>query len=159
MANNDEAERQRRISYSSIIMILVVVISIVGAGWALVTVSTASQIPSTDFVAVPNQPLSYKGEQVMFVSVTAIYQKGVAVGVKGYLKTASGGPVADASVYLTYYLNFNYRTQVTTTDQNGYFQVYFPMNWTGWLPLTGTYFGDDQYQGLKQQFSVSGESQ
>lgn len=159
MANNDEAERQRRLSYRSVVTVLVVIVSIVIAGWALVTVSTTSQIPSTDFVTLPNQPISYKGERVAFVGVTAVYQKGVAVGVRGYLKTASGTPVAGAPVYLTYYLNFNYRTQVTTTDQNGYFQVYFPMNWTGWLPLTGTYFGDDQHQGLKQQFSVSGESQ
>jgi hypothetical protein len=32
------------------------------------------------------------------------------------------------------------------------------MNWTGWLLLTLTYFGDEQHQGLEQQFSVSGEN-
>jgi len=159
MAKNDEAERQRRISHRSVIMILVVVISIIIAGWVLVTVSTTSQIPSTDFVTIPNQSLSNKGERAMVVGVTAISQKGVAVGVRGYLRTVSGAPVAGAAVYLTYFLDFSYRTQVTTTDQNGYFQVYFPMNWTGWLPLTVTYFGDDQHQGLKRDFSVSGEHQ
>jgi len=158
MAKNDGAERQRRISYQSVLMIVVVVISIIVAGWTLVTVSTTSQVPSSDFVTLPNQPLSNKGDLVKFVSVTAISQKGVAVGVKGYLRTASGAPVSGATIYLIYFLDFSYRTQVTTTDQNGYFQLYFPMNWTGWLPLTGIYFGDDQHQGLKQDFSVSGET-
>ena len=158
MTKNDEAERQRRISYQSVLMIAVVVISIIVAGWTLVAVSTTSQIPSSDFVILPNQPLSNKGNRVKFVGVTAISQKGVAVGVKGYLSTASGAPVAGATIYLTYFLDFSYRTQVTTTDQNGYFQVYFPMNWTGWLPLTGIYFGDDQHQGLKQGFSIAGET-
>lgn len=158
MAKNSEAERQKRISYQSVLMIVVVVISIIVAGWTLVTVSTTSQVPSSDFVTLPNQPLSNKGDLVRFVGVTAISQKGVAVGVKGYLRTASGAPVSGATLYLTYFLDFSYRTQVITTDQNGYFQVYFPMNWTGWLPLTGIYFGDAQHQGLKQDFSVPGET-
>jgi hypothetical protein len=159
MAKNDDAERQRRTSYQSVLMIAVIVISIIGAGWILVTVSTASQVPSSDFVTLPNRALSNKGDLVKFVGLTAISQKGVAVGVKGYLRTASGAPVAGATIYLTYFLDFSYRTQVTTTDQNGYFQVYFPMNWTGWLPLNATYFGDDQHQGQKQDFSISGETQ
>ena len=158
MAKN-EAGKQRRISYQSVLMIAVVVVSIIYAGWVMVTVSSASQVPSSDFVTLPNRPLSDKGDRVNFVGVTAISQKGVAVGVEGYLRTSSGAPVAGASIYLTYFLDFSYRTQVTTTDQNGHFQVYFPMNWTGWLPLNAMYFGDDQHQGQKQNFTVSGETQ
>ena len=93
----------------------------------------------------------------MFVEVTTVAQKGVDVGVRGYLGTVSGAPVAGAIVHFTYFLD-KYRTQAATTDQNGYFQVYFPMNWTGWLSLTLTYFGDEKHQGLEQQFSVSGEN-
>ncbi|MGO9644138.1 MAG: hypothetical protein ACLPY5_05260, partial [Candidatus Bathyarchaeia archaeon] len=61
-------------------------------------------------------------------------------------------------VYLTYYFEGAYRTQVATTDQNGYFQATFPMNWTGWLPLTVTYFGDSQYRGSTRVVSVAGEN-
>jgi len=158
MANNDEAEQRRRMSGQTVILILVVVISIVAAGWTLVTVSTRSEIPSSDLVSLPTTPLSSRGEQMMFVEVTTVAQKGVAVGVRGYLRTVSGAPVAGATVYFTYFLDSKYRTQAATTDQNGCFQVYFPMNWTGWLPLSLTYFGDEQHQGLEQQFSVSGEN-
>lgn len=158
MAKVDDAERKRRVSYSSLILIIVGVVAIVVAGWGLATVSTASQVPSTDFVTIPTQPLSNQGSSVTFVGLSSIMQKGVAVGVQGYLQTTSGAPVAGATVYFTYYLDFNYRTQKVTTDQNGYFQVNFPMNWTGWLPLTVTYFGDAQHQGLKRPFSVAGES-
>jgi hypothetical protein len=94
---------------------------------------------------------------VQFVSVSPVPSSSVAVGVKGYLMTSSGQPVSGAQVYLTYYLQGSYRTQVATTDQNGYFQAVFPMNWTGWLPITLTYFGDNQHQGLTQNFSVTGE--
>jgi hypothetical protein len=89
--------------------------------------------------------------------VATVAQKGVAVGVRCYLRAVSGVPVAGATVCLTYFL-VKYRTQAATTDQNGYFQVHLPMNWTGWLLLTLTYFGDEQHQGLEQQFSVSGEN-
>jgi hypothetical protein len=135
-----------------------VVVSVALAGWVLVTVSTTSQIPSSDFVSLPTTPLSNKGDRVIFVNVSAIGQGGVAVGLKGYLQTISGKPLAGATVYMTYYLQGSYRTQVATTGQNGYFEAHFPMNWTGWLPLTLTYFGDDQHQGLKQVFSVSGQN-
>lgn len=158
MANSDEAEQRRRIGLQTIILILVVVIAVIAAGWTLVTVSTTSQVPSSDFVSLPGTAPSNKGDRVVFMGVTPIAQKGVAVGVKGYLRTASGAPVTGATIYLTYFLNFAYRTQATTTDENGYFQVYFPMNWTGWLPLTVTYFGDEQHQGLTQKFSLSGEN-
>ncbi|OFX17699.1 hypothetical protein A3K71_05880 [archaeon RBG_16_50_20] len=158
MESKHEAERGRRPNTQTIALLLIVALSIVAAGWIMVTVSTTSQIPPSDFVTLPTTPLSTKGEKVMFVSVSAVGQKGVAVGVKGYLMTASGAPVVGAKVYMTYYLQGAYRTQVATTDQNGYFEAQFPMNWTGWLPLTLTYFGDDQHQGFTHVFSVSGEN-
>ena len=158
MESKHEAERGRRPNTQTIALLLIVALSIVAAGWIMVTVSTTSQIPPSDFVTLPTTPLSTKGEKVMFVSVSAVGQKGVAVGVKGYLMTASGAPVAGAKVYMTYYLQGAYRTQVATTDQNGYFEAQFPMNWTGWLPLTLTYFGDEQHQGRTQVFSVSGQN-
>lgn len=158
MASKDEAERRRRPSFKAIIMVLIVAMSIAIAGWALVTVGTTSQVPTSDFVTLPTTTLSKKGEGVMFDSIAAVRQKGLAVGVKGYLETFSGKPVVEAKVYATYYLRGAYRTQLATTDQNGYFEMRFPMNWTGWLPLTLTYFGDDQHQGLTQLFSVSEEN-
>ena len=160
MANQDEAEpKKKRFKVQTILLLLIVVISITVAGWALVTVSTASDVPSSNFVTLPTQPLSTNGGQTKFVLVSAIGQHGgVAVGVKGYLQIISGTPVAGAKVYMTYYLRGDYRTQVANTDQNGSFVARFPMNWTGWLPITLTYFGDDQHQGLTQVFSVSGEN-
>jgi len=158
MESKHEAERGRRPNTQTIALLLIVALSIVAAGWIMVTVSTTSQIPPSDFVTLPTTPLSTKGEKVMVVSVSAVGQKGVAVGVKGYLMTASGAPVAGAKVYMTYYLQGAYRTQVATTDQNGYFEAQFPMNWTGWLPLTLTYFGDEQHQGRTQVSSVSGQN-
>lgn len=158
MASQDEAERSRIPRNQSLVLILIVVISVALGGWALVTVSTTSQVPSSDFVSLPTTPLSDKGDVVRFVNVSAIGERGVAVGLKGYLQTSSGKPVAGATVYMTYYLQGAYRNQAVTTGQNGYFEARFPMNWTGWLPLTLVYFGDDQHQGLKQVFSVSGEN-
>jgi hypothetical protein len=155
--NVTEPER-RRPRVQGALLLLIVVILVVLAGWALVTVGGRSQIPSSDFVKLPTTPLSFKGEKVVFVSVSNIDQNGLAVGVDGYLKTASGAPVSGAMVYMTYYLQGSYRTQVATTDQNGYFEAGFPMNWTGGLPLTLTYFGDDQHQGLAQTFIIPGDS-
>lgn len=94
----------------------------------------------------------------VFASVTPIVQNGLAVGVEGYLQTASGQPVIGAQVYVRYYLQNAYRIQVGTTDANGYFEIHFPMNWTGWLPLTITYFGDNQHEGLQQTLSLPGEA-
>jgi len=159
LAAENKAERRIRVSYSSVALIVIVIVAVFLAGWGLVAVSNASQIPTSDFVVLPKQPLTTQGAITTVVGVTAIMQKGVAIGVYGYLRTTSGEPVANATLYLTYYLNFNYRTQKTTTDQNGYFQAYFPMNWTGWLPLTVTYFGNAQYQGIQRAFSVNGEGQ
>ena len=159
MASKDDAESRKRFKTQTIVILLIVVVSIVVAGWALVTVSTTSDVPVSNFVPLPSAQPSTKGDQTKFVSISAIGQRGgVTVGIKGYLQTLSGAPVSGAKVYMTYYLRGAYRTQVATTDQNGYFQARFPMNWTGWLPITLTYFGDDQHQGLVQVFSVSGEN-
>lgn len=158
MASNDEAEQRKRPSVKGLVALLIVVFLVVLSAWTLMTVSTTFQIPPSDFVQLPTSPLSNTGQGVMFVSASAITQKGVAVGVKGYLETMSGQPVVGAKVYAGYYLEGVYRTQTAATDENGYFEIHFPMNWTGWLPLTLTYFGDGQHQGLKVVYSMSGES-
>ena len=142
----------------SIILLLIIAISVVVAGWVLVVVSTNFAIPPRDFVALPNTPLSTQGSKVFFAPATPIFQSGLAVGVKGRLLTSTGSPVAGAQVYMTYYLEGAYRTQVATTNQDGSFEAQFPMNWTGWLPLTLTYFGDGQHQGIRQVVNVSGEA-
>lgn len=157
MASND-AERRKRPSLKGILLILIVAVAVILAAWSLVTVSKASEVPPSAFVPLPTTPLSKTGESVNFVSVSAVTQNGVAVGVKGYLQTPSGQPVAGATVYAQYYYRSDYRTQGTTTDQNGYFEIRFPMNWTGWIPVTLTYFGDAQHQGLMAVFSLSGEN-
>lgn len=139
---------------------LLAVICIAMAGAVLVTVSSTFQWKSSDFTTLPTTSLSTTGAAVMFVNVGPITHSkhATAVGVEGYLQTASGSPIVGAQVYLTYYFEGAYRTQVATTDQNGYFQATFPMNWTGWLPLTVTYFGDAQHKGLTRVESVAGES-
>lgn len=158
MTSNHEAGRRRRPNVRSIIVLLVVVIAVALTAWALVTVSTVSQIPRSAFVTLPTTPLSKTGESVKFVSISSITQKGVADGVTGYLETFSGQPIVGAKVYVQYYYQDAYRTQVATTDQNGHFDIYFPLNWTGSLPVTFTYFGDDQHQGLTLLSSLPGES-
>jgi hypothetical protein len=160
LKKEDEAEaRSRRLGVSSILLIVILAVSVVLSAYALVTVSRVSQLPPADFVSLPTTPLSKSGESVALVNVGPISQTGgVTVGVTGYLKTASGAPVPGAMVYMTYYLQGAYRTQVATTDQNGSFQAYFPMNWTGWLPLTFTYFGDGLHQGLTTLLNLQGES-
>jgi hypothetical protein len=144
----------------AIAFMLLAVICIGIAGAVLVTVSSTFQWKSSDFTTLPTTSLSTTGAAVMFVNVGPITHSkhAVAVGVEGYLQTASGSPIVGAQVYVTYYFEGAYRTQVATTDQNGYFQATFPMNWTGWLPLTVTYFGDTQHRGLTRVESVAGES-
>jgi hypothetical protein len=160
LESKDEAVQvSKKPRVQTIILLVLVVVSVVLTGWALVVVSTGSQIPSSDFVTLPTTHLSTQGDKVIFVSISGITQKSLTVGVQGYLKTASGTAVAGAKVYLTYYLQGVYRTQVATTDQNGHFVAQFPMNWTGSLHTTLTYFGDSQHQGLSQLFSVVGEAQ
>lgn len=158
MESSNNKERSRSLKPQTVVFLLIIALSIAAAGWIMVTVSTNSQIPSSDFVTLPTTPLSKSGVVVVFTLVSAIGQKSVAVGVQGSVKTLSGAPVVGAKVYMTYYLQGAYRTQVATTDQNGHFEARFPMNWTGWLPVTVTYFGDDQHQGLAKVFSVSGEN-
>jgi hypothetical protein len=158
MANVSETGKGDPLKLKSVSILVIVLVSVVISGYALVTVSRAFQIPPSDFVTMPTTPLSRTGTVTVFASVTPIVQNGVTVGFKGYLQTASGQPVTGAQVYAQYYLESAYRTQVTTTDSNGYFEIYFPMNWTGWLPLTVTYFGDTQHEGLQQIFSLSGEN-
>jgi len=155
--NQSNSSRART---KSIAFMLLAIICIAIAGAVLVTVSSTFQWKSSDFTTLPNTSLSKTGVAVMFVNVGPITHSkhAVAVGVEGYLQTASGSPIAGAQVYFTYYFEGAYRTQVATTDQNGYFQATFPMNWTGWLPLTVTYFGDSQHKGLTRVESVAGES-
>ncbi len=157
MAKTDEAKRTRP-SLQTAMVAVVLIISVVVAGWALITISAEAQLPSSDFVSLPTTSLSKNGVNTMLVSVSAVFNGGVAVGVKGFLQTSTGSPIVGAMVYMTYFLQGAYRTQAATTDASGHFEVIFPMNWTGWLPLTLTYFGDSQHQGLKQVFSVSGEN-
>jgi len=141
-------------------LILLAVIFIAVAGGILVIVSSTFQWKSSDFTTLPTSSLSTTGTAVMFVNVQPITHSkhDVAVGVQGYLQTGGGSPVVGAEVYLTYYFEGAYRTQVATTDQSGLFQATFPMNWTGWLPLTVTYFGDSQHRGLTRVLSVAGEN-
>jgi hypothetical protein len=152
-----EAERKRKPPVQTIMLVLAFVTAMALAGWAIASIATAGQVAPSAFVPLPTTALSAKGVSTTFANVTAVFDEGMAVGVKGYLRTSSGTPVAGASVYMTYYDNA-YRTLVATTDQNGYFEARFPINWTGWLPLTLTYFGDDQHEGLKESFSVYGQN-
>lgn len=158
MANVTEAEQKRRLSIRTALILVIILLAAIASGYALVTVSRTFQIRPSNFVTMPAENVSKTGEVVILTSVAPITQGSVAMGVKGYLVTPSGQPVARASVYVQYYLQGAYRTQVGTTDQNGYFEIDFPMNWTGWLPLTMIYFGDAQHQGVRQVVSLAGES-
>jgi len=157
---SNEAEQTKRRSFPvrGLVTLVIVVLLVAVSVLALATIGTTSQISPSDFVTLPTSSLSNKGESVAFLSVGPITAKGVAVGANGYLKTISGQPVAGAKIYAQYYLDGNYRTQTVVTDDNGYFEFHFPMNWTGWLPVTLTYFGDDQHQGITAVVSVSGEN-
>jgi hypothetical protein len=153
----DRVEASGTPKMATILLSIIVLILVVLAGSAMVNIGTMSHIPSSDFVKRPAAQLSTTGEQVSFVSLSDIARNGLAVGVQGYLMTTSGTPVTGAKVYMTYYLQGAYRTQVATTDQNGRFEALFPMNWTGSLLITLTYLGDGQHQGLTHLFSVAGE--
>ena len=157
MANEAETGMGSRFNAKNVSILAVILLAVIVSGWALVTVSRAFQIPPSDFVTMPTTPLSRSGAVTKLVSVVSIVQNGVTVGVTGYLQSASGQAVSGAQVYAQYYLEGAYRTQVTTTDANGYFEIHFPMNWTGWLPLTLVYFGNGQHEGIQQIFSLPGE--
>ena len=153
---NQSNTKRGRVGAQSLALIVVVLVIII-TGWVLVTVSSTLPPPS-DFVTLPNTPLSKSGQAVTFVTISPVMTNGVSAGVSGYLVTGSGNPVAGASVYMTYYFQGSYRTEMATTDQNGYFSEHFPMNWTGSLPLTLTYFGDNQNRGIRQVVTVEGEN-
>jgi hypothetical protein len=153
---NQSNTKRGRVGAQSLELIVVVLVIII-TGWVLVTVSSTLPPPS-DFVTLPNTPLSKSGQAVTFAKTSPVMANGVAAGVSGYLVTSSGNPVTGASVYMTYYFQGSYRTEVAITDQNGYFTEHFPMNWTGSLPVTLVYFGDGQHKGIKQVVSVPGEN-
>ena len=161
MANLDEAGKRKIVNRKTVLIAVIVILSVVAAGYAMVTVSGTFQAFETrpsDFVTLPATPVSKTGEVVVLDSVATATQGNLAAGVQGYLETTSGQPVSGANVYVQYYFEGAYRTQVATTGQNGYFEIHFPMNWTGWLQLTIIYFGDGQHQGLQQIFSLQGEN-
>jgi len=161
MANLDAAGKRKPLSIKTVLIVVIVVLSVIATGYAMVTVSgtfEAFEMRPSVFITLPATPVSKTGEVVVFDSVATATQGNLAVGVQGYLETASGQPVSGANVYAQYYFEGAYRTQVATTDQNGYFEIQFPMNWTGWLQLTMIYFGDGQHQGLRQIFSLQGEN-
>ena len=147
-----------RVNKQTILVGLVVVVLVVLSAFALVTVTRTFEIRPSDFVTMPTTPVSKTGTVVLLSSVSPMVENNLAVGVQGYLTTALGQPVAGASVYVQYYLEGSFRTQVGITDSNGFFQIHFPINWTGWLPLTIVYFGDTQHQGVQQLVSLPGEN-
>jgi hypothetical protein len=147
-----------RVNKQTILIGVIVVILIVLTAGAMVTVSRTFELRPSSFVTMPTTQISKSGTVVVLNSVVTIVDNNLADGVQGYLTTSSGQPVAGATVYVQYYLEGSYRTQVGTTDSNGFFQIHFPMNWTGWLPLTVVYFGDTQHQGVQQVFSLPGET-
>jgi len=156
MAIEKQSNAKRSVGMQSLVLVAVVLLIIITA-WSLVTVSSTLPPPS-DFVVLPNTPLTKSGVAVGFANISTLMVNGVANGISGYLLTASGTPVSGATVYMTYYFQGSYRTESATTDQTGYFAEHFPMNWTGSLPLTLVYFGDSQYKGIQQVVSVAGEN-
>lgn len=157
LANQVEASKGR-VNKQIILIGVIVAVLVILSAFTLVTVSRTFEIRPSDFVTLPTTPVSKTGEVVVFGPVTTIVENNLAVGVQGYLNSASGQPVAGASVYVQYYFEGAYRTQVGVTDSNGFFQIHFPMNWTGWLPLTIFYFGDSQHQGVQEIVSLPGEN-
>jgi len=147
-----------RVTRQNILIGIVIVVLVVLSALAMVTVSRTFEILPSDFVKMPTTAISKAGTVVLITSVSPVDENNLAVGVQGYLMTTSGQPVAGASVYVQYYLEGTYRTQVGMTNSNGFFQIHFPMNWTGWLPLTMVYFGDTQHQGVQQVVSLPGEN-
>jgi len=157
MADENRGARERR-KLMSLGTVLLIVLCVAVTGAALVLIGGTFQWKASDFVGLPTTPLSKSGQTVIFSNVSPTMNGQTAVGVQGVLQAQSGGPIADAQVYVTYYFEGAYRTQMATTGQDGSFVIMFPMNWTGWLPLTVTYFGDTQHKGLTRILSVQGES-
>ena len=100
MATVDVTGRRGPLNSKTVLVLLVLAVSIVASGWALVTVSRTFRIPPSDFVTLPTTPISKTGTVTVFTSVTPIVQNGMTVGVTGYLQTASGQPVSGAQVYV-----------------------------------------------------------
>jgi hypothetical protein len=153
----EQQSNAKRSAGMRFLVLVAVVLMIIITGWVLVAVSSTLP-PRSAFVVLPNTQLSKAGVAVAFATISPITANGVAHGISGYLLTASGAPVSGGTVYITYYYQASYRTERTTTDQTGYFVDNFPMNWTGMLQVTLTYFGDSQYRGISQVFSVAGEN-
>jgi len=145
-------------SMQTILIGLVLVVVVVVTAYSMVTVARTFEIRPSNFVTLPSTPVSKSGEVVTLVSVSPIIENNLADGVQGYLQTPGGQPVAGANVYVQYYLEGSYRTQIGVTDSTGFFQIHFPMNWTGFLLLSIVYFGDSQHQGLQQLVSLPGEN-
>jgi len=158
MAMVEGSGKKGRVNLKVVLIGLIVVVSVIVSGFAMVTVSRAFETPPSDFVTLPTAPISKTGEIVVFDSMAPIQQGGLNVGVTGYLETSSGQPVAGANVYVQYYFEGAYRTQVGITDTNGLLVIQFPFNWTGWLSLTMIYFGDSQHQGVRQVLTLAGEN-
>ena len=147
-----------KLNYRSILLLIIVGLAVVVAGWTLVAVGSAFQAPPSDFVALPTTPLSKSGAVVIFSDLSTIMQQNRAVGARGYLVAGSGSPVAGVKIFVTYYFEGSYRTQSAVTNDKGYFELMFPLNWTGWFSMTFTYFGDSDHRGLVQAASLSGEN-
>ena len=158
MLANQDGPAKGLLNKQTVLIGLVVVVLVVLSAYAMVTVARTFEIRPSDFVTLPTTPVSKSGEVVTLVSVPPVLENNLAVGVQGYLQSPSGQPVAGASVYVQYYFEGSYRAQIGVTDSSGFFQIRFPMNWTGFLPLTIVYFGDSQHQGLHQLFSLPGEN-
>lgn len=156
--STESSGRSSRLNFQTVVLFGVLLVAVIVSAMVLMVVSTSFQTPTSEFVTLPSTSKSTAGVAAGFSQISPIMSQGMATGVKGYLLTSSGSPVAGASVYMTYYFQGAYRTQVTSTDSNGYFEARFHMNWTGWLPLTLVYFGDAQHKGTTQVASVSGES-
>jgi len=147
-----------RFSKETIALGVVLVVLVCLSAFSLVTVARTFTIRPSNFVKLPTTKISKTGDVVTLDSVSTIFQNNLAAGMEGYLHGSSGQPVVGASVYVQYYVEGAYETQVGTTDSNGFFQIHFPINWTGWLPVTVYYFGDSQHQGLTQAVSLQGEN-
>ena len=158
MSTENKAAAVRRMNYRFIMLVIIVALAVVSAGWTLASVSNAFQTPPSVFVTLPTDTPSKSGIVAVFSNVSTIMKQNRAVGINGYLVVGSGSPVAGAKVYVTYYFQGSYRTQTANTNDKGYFEIQFPMNWTGWLPVTLTYFGDAERRGLVQVASLSGEN-
>ena len=158
MSTENQAPAVRRMNYRSILSMIILGLAVAAAGITLVAVSNAFQTPPSNFVTLPTDPISKSGMVAAFSDVSTITQQNRAVGVRGYLLAGSGSPVAGAKIYATYYFQGSYRTQMGTTSDKGYFEIIFPLNWTGWLPVTFTYFGDSDRRGLVQVATLPGEN-